>query len=82
MQTELDLMLRRMEIKRICVCGTQCPVCIRTTVFDGVAYGYQVIVLTDATSAQTTEIAQANIRDIENIGVTCLTVKQFTELQT
>jgi len=82
MHTELDFMLRRLGIKNICVCGTQYPVCIRTSVFDGVAYGYNVTVLTDATSAQTLGIARANIRDIKDIGVACLTVKQFRKLQT
>jgi len=78
MNTELDFMLRRLEIKHVVLCGTQYPVCVRTTVFDAVAYGYQVVVLTDATSAQTPEIARANIRDIENIGAVCLTVGEFT----
>ncbi len=77
MNTELDFMLRRHGISRIAVCGTQYPNCIRTTVYDAVAHGYLVTVLTDATSAQTPEIAEANIRDMRNIGVECVTVKQF-----
>jgi nicotinamidase-related amidase len=79
MQTELDFMLRRLGITHIAVCGTQYPNCIRTTIFDGISYGYHVILLTDATSAQTPEIAEANIRDIANIGVECLTVAEFKE---
>ncbi len=77
MHTELDFMLRRSDIIHIAVCGTQYPNCIRTTIFDGVSHGYDVSLLTDATSAQTPEIAEANIRDIANIGVTCLTVAEF-----
>ena len=77
MQTELDWMLRRLGINHLVVCGTQYPNCIRTTVFDGVAYGYQVTVLNDATSAQTPEIAEANVRDILNIGVECVTVTEL-----
>lgn len=79
MNTELDFMLRRLGIARIAVCGTQYPNCIRTTVYDAVAHGYLVTVLTDATSAQTPEIAEANIRDMRNIGVECTTVKQFMQ---
>jgi len=79
MHTELDFMLRRLNISHIAVCGTQYPNCIRTTIFDGVSYGYQVTLLTDATSAQSPDIAQANIRDIANIGVECLTVAEFKE---
>ena len=77
MQTELDFILRRLAIRHLVVCGTQYPVCIRTTVFDAVAYGYEVTVLTDATSAQTIAVAEANIKDIKNIGVTCITVSEF-----
>ncbi len=77
MQTELDWMLRRLGINHLVVCGTQYPNCIRTTVFDGVACGYQVTVLSDATSAQTPEIAEANVRDILNIGVECVTVTEL-----
>ncbi len=77
MNTELDFMLRRLGITRIVVCGTQYPNCIRASIFDGVAHGYDVTLLTDATSAQTPEIAAANIQDIANIDVACLTVSEF-----
>lgn len=77
MNTELDWMLRRLNVGKIAVCGTQYPNCIRATVFDGVSYGYTVEVLTDATSASTPEIAEANIIDIKNIGVKCLTIEEF-----
>ena len=79
MHTELDFILRRLGITQIVVCGTQYPVCIRTTVFDGIAYGYQATLLTDATSAQTPEVAEANIADIRNIGARCMTVSEFLE---
>ena len=71
MNTELDFILRRLGITHLVVCGTQYPSCVRCTVFDGVSYGYHVTVLTDATSAQKPEIAESNIRDIEDIGVEC-----------
>jgi nicotinamidase-related amidase len=77
MQTEFDFILRRLDINHLVVCGTQYPVCIRTTVFDAIAYGYQVTVLTDATSAQTPEVADANIRDMSTLGVHCVTVSEF-----
>jgi nicotinamidase-related amidase len=77
MHTELDFILRRLGITHIVVCGTQYPVCIRTTVFDAIAYGYQVTVLTDATSAKTPGVAEANIEDMKNIGVRCITLSQF-----
>jgi nicotinamidase-related amidase len=77
MNTETDFMLRRLGIDHIAVAGTQYPNCIRTSIFDGVSYGYHVTLLTDACSAETPEIAESNIRDIRNIGVECLTVAEF-----
>ena len=77
MNTELDFILRRLNIANLVVCGIQYPNCIRATVFDGVALGYQVTVIIDATGAQTADVARANIYDIANIGVTCVTTDQF-----
>jgi len=77
MHTELDWVLHRKGIGRIAVSGTQIPNCLRATVLDAVCYGYQAVMLTDACSAQSTEIAEANYRDIRNIGVDCLSLEQF-----
>jgi len=79
MNTELDFILRRLEVESIVVCGIQYPNCIRATVFDGVALGYEVTLVTDATSAQTEKIAQANIVDIKNIGVECISTELLIE---
>ncbi|MCW7753878.1 cysteine hydrolase [Desulfobotulus sp. H1] len=77
MQTELDFILRRMGIRRLVVCGTQWPVCIRTTIFDALALGYDVISIVDATSARSEDVAAANIRDIAAMGVSCMDVSRF-----
>ena len=79
MNTELDFILRRLDIQRIVVCGIQYPNCIRATIFDGVALGYEVTLVTDATAAQTDEIAEANILDMCNIGVECMITESFIE---
>jgi nicotinamidase-related amidase len=67
--TELDLMLRTLGITRLFVCGIQTPNCIRTTVFDGIAYNYPVVLINDATGASTEDVHRANVRDMQNIGV-------------
>jgi nicotinamidase-related amidase len=67
--TELDLMLRTLGITTLFVCGIQTPNCIRTTVFDGIAYNYPVVLLDDATGASSEEVHRANVRDMQNIGV-------------
>jgi nicotinamidase-related amidase len=71
--TELDLMLRNLGVTDLIVAGIQTPNCIRTTVFDAIAYNYPVVLVGDATGAQTDEIHAANVRDIQNIGVRILT---------
>lgn len=67
--TELDLMLRTLGVTRLFVCGIQTPNCIRTTVFDGIAYNYPVVLIDDATGASSEDVHQANVRDMQNIGV-------------
>ena len=67
--TELDLMLRTLGITTLVVCGIQTPNCIRTTVFDGIAFNYPVVLVDDATGAASGEVHLANIRDMQNIGV-------------
>ena len=81
MQTELDFMLRRLGVTRLVVCGTQYPNCVRATIFDALCLGYPVTNVIDATSAQTPEIADANIRDLRNVGVDCITLDDYTERQ-
>ena len=75
--TELDLMLRNLGITDIIVAGVQTPNCIRTTVFDAVAYNYPVVLVVDATAAQTDEIHSANVRDIRNIGVRIMAARDL-----
>jgi nicotinamidase-related amidase len=77
MATELDLILRRKNIKDVIICGTQYPNCIRATAFDGISLDYNVTVITDATHGKTPEISQANITDMKNIGIKCITLKEY-----
>ncbi|PWR72654.1 cysteine hydrolase family protein [Methanospirillum lacunae] len=67
--TGLDLTLRTLAVDTIVVAGIQTPNCIRTTVFDAMAYNYHTFLATDATAAQNDEIHQNNVRDMANIGV-------------
>lgn len=76
MNTELDLILRRLGVTDLVVTGTQYPNCVRATVFDAVALGYDVTVVTDATSAATKEIEAANIVDLKNVGVHCVSTSE------
>ncbi|TWI76768.1 nicotinamidase-related amidase [Desulfobotulus alkaliphilus] len=77
MQTELDFILRRLGVNHLVICGTQWPVCIRTTIFDALAFDYRVTSIVDATSARSSDVAEANIRDIAAMGVSCVEAGRF-----
>ena len=79
MQTELDLILRRLGISHVVICGTQYPNCIRATAFDALSLDYDVIIVTSATSAQSQTIAEANILDLQNVGIMCVTLEDFLD---
>ncbi len=66
--TPLDLILRRLGIRRVILTGTTTPNCIRTTCYDAVSLDYEVIVLSDCTSSKTPEIQESNLRDMANVG--------------
>jgi len=70
--TTLDLMLRTLGVNTVVVGGIQTPNCIRTTVFDAMAYNYETILIANATGAQTKENHEANVLDMQNIGVKIL----------
>lgn len=79
MDTEMDFILRRLGVNHIAVCGTQYPCCVRGTLVDGICYGYETTCLTDATSASTPAVADANIHDLREMGVSCRTVGEFIQ---
>ncbi|HHU87287.1 MAG: cysteine hydrolase family protein [Pelotomaculaceae bacterium] len=76
-QTELDILLRRLKVNRIVVTGVQTPNCIRATVWDANSLDYEVILLTDGTGAMSPEVHQANLFDMQNIGIELMTTEEF-----
>lgn len=78
-QTELDLILRRLEIKTVILIGTTTPNCIRTTAYDANALEYNVVILEDCCSSQTPEIQRANIDDLRRMGAVIMKSAEFEE---
>lgn len=70
--TNLDLLLRGLQIKQLYICGTQYPNCIRASAVDALCLDYDTIVCTDCCSAASAEIAESNIRDMRNMGINCI----------
>lgn len=75
--TELDLILRRLGVRRVILAGTTTPNCIRTTCYDANSLDYNVVILTDCTSSQTEEIQQANLADMERMGAILMDTAAF-----
>lgn len=80
-QTELDLILRRLDIKTVILIGTTTPNCIRTTAYDANALEYNVIILDDCCSSQTPEIQRANIDDLQRMGAVIMNSTEFEQYQ-
>jgi nicotinamidase-related amidase len=75
--TELDLILRRLDIRTVILAGTTTPNCIRTTCYDAIALEYNAVVLTDCCSSQTEEIQRVNLEDMERIGAVLMDSAAF-----
>lgn len=70
--TNLDLLLRGLGVSRVYICGTQYPNCVRASAVDCMALDYETIVCTDCCSAASPEVAESNIRDMINMGISCV----------
>jgi nicotinamidase-related amidase len=77
--TDLDALLRRLNIYRLVLTGVQTPNCIRATANDALSLDYATTILSDATASQTDEIQQSNLRDMAAMGVEVMTVSQFEQ---
>ncbi len=75
--TELDLILRRLDIKTVILAGTTTPNCVRTTAYDANSLEYNVVILEDCCSSQTKEIQKANMDDLQRMGAIITTSEDF-----
>lgn len=75
--TELDLILRGLGVKNVYITGTQYPNCIRSTAVDSMSLDYNTIVVTDCCSAESSGVAQANIYDMKNMGISCVSSEEI-----
>ena len=75
--TDLDILLRGLGTKNVYIAGTQYPNCIRSTAVDSMSLDYNTIVVTDCCSAATENVAAANIYDIRNMGIECVSSEEI-----
>lgn len=76
-RTELDLLLRKLDIDTVAITGTQTPNCIRATAYDADMNDFGTVLITDCISSNTEEVQQANLRDFRNVGFTLIESEEF-----
>lgn len=75
--TDLDVLLRARGIGTLVLAGTTTPNCVRSTAYDGLALGFNVAVLRDATSSRSPEAQEANLADMEAAGIQLIHTDDF-----
>ena len=75
--TDLDALLRARGIGTLVLAGTTTPNCVRSTAYDGLALGFNVAVLRDATSSRSPEAQEANLADMEAAGIQLIHTDDF-----
>ncbi len=76
--TDLDLTLREQEIQRVMIVGVKTNVCIRATVQDAFAYGYEVVVPREATNSNRPNLEEAAVEDIDRYFGKIITLDEAT----
>ncbi len=77
--TDLDTQLRERGIGTVVLTGTTTPNCIRSTCYDALSLGYNVVIVEDATSSRTPAVQEANIEDMRFIGAQIISCAAFEE---
>ena len=75
--TDLAALLRARGIGTLVLAGTTTPNCVRSTAYDGLALGFNVAGLREATSSRSPEAQEANLADMEAVGIQLLHTDDF-----
>ncbi len=78
-RTDLDRLLRTGGFTSVVLAGTTTPNCIRSTAYDALELGYNVVVIEDATSSRTPLAQAANIEDMTAVGIQTITSEYYAE---
>ncbi len=65
--TDLDLLLRELEVRKLYVCGVATNICVLHTTGDAVLRGYEVTVIEDCTKALSDYEQEYGIRHMQNV---------------
>ncbi|WP_223167996.1 cysteine hydrolase family protein [Nonomuraea sp. SYSU D8015] len=62
--TDLDLLLREQDVERLVVAGVKTNVCVRASIQDAFAAGYEVVLPRQATNSNYPHLAEASLEDV------------------
>lgn len=79
--TELDLILRRLDVRTVILAGTTTPNCIRTTCYDAIALDYNVVILADCCSSVDEETQRVNLADMARMGAKVINSGDFARFE-
>ncbi|MEC4176930.1 isochorismatase family protein [Adlercreutzia sp. R7] len=77
--TGLHERLAAAGMRTVVLAGTTTPNCVRSTAYDAMALGYNVVVLADATSSRTPAVQEANLEDMAFVGCQIITAGTLAE---
>mmetsp|Transcript_18508 Transcript_18508/g.39752 ORF Transcript_18508/g.39752 Transcript_18508/m.39752 type:complete len:189 (+) Transcript_18508:93-659(+) len=77
--THLDLILRRLGVRSVVLCGVQTPNCIRATAVDALGLDYEVVVLGDATASKSDAVQEANLEDMRCMGIKITSTSEWAK---
>ncbi len=63
--TDLDLLLRELNVRSLVIGGVKTNVCVRATVQDGFALGYRCHVVREAVNSNRQHLSDASLEDID-----------------
>jgi maleamate amidohydrolase len=76
---QLDLFLRQQSIKHLLLMGVYASACVRNTALDGLKYGYQVSLVSDAVADKNDQRRNAALKELERKGIRILTSTHWLE---
>ncbi len=78
--TDLALFLREQKIERVIIAGVKTNVCIRATVQDAFANGFDPVVPREATNSNRPHLAAASLEDIERYFGSVVSLERALEM--
>jgi len=77
--TDLDMTLREQGVDTVVVGGVKTNVCVRATIQDAFANGYEILLAREATNSNRPHLAEASLEDIDRYFGSVVSVEQALE---